>query len=547
MSNVNCKQSRLGIIARWYRAILEFCCLSARYALTRIAPKLAILHTSFVAAAFSGLGLVFAPTPAEAGPFTCSGDIFQVQSGQLRIFDPIISQYVDVGPQNGSYNAAGFNTLDDFAYASQGQNVIRIHGDGTIETIFNVGFSSFAGDVDYNNTLWLRRSASRYDGVNLATGAVTPLQLTGSVQNAADVAFVQSGGTNYLIAPGSNFVGLVNLDNGTSTRTPITGMPSSGAFGASWTDSTGRLFTFHNNTGEIYELFDVFGTSATAVLVAQGDPSGNNDGFSCNTAPFPNLPPDAEDDEFTTPVNVAVSGSVLPDNGNGADSDPEGFGLTLNTTPVSQPSNGTVVLNADGSFTYTPNANFIGVDTFEYEISDVSGLTATATVTIMIDGSIGYVVAKNQVAGPNPVTAPGQQITYEITVDNQGDIPLTNVVAEDTLPDGSVVTLSGQTETGASDPGTAAPDVLDIGETWTYNYVYTVQPSDFDAGNLTNTVRVSTAEVDTVVLSDVAVTPITLIADWELSKTSSSTPAAAGDIVSYSFELENTGLSLIHI
>ena len=132
MSNVNCKQSRLGIIARWYRAILEFCCLSARYALTRIAPKLAILHTSFVAAAFSGLGLVFAPTPAEAGPFTCSGDIFQVQSGQLRIFDPIISQYVDVGPQNGSYNAAGFNTLDDFAYASQGQNVIRIHGDGTV-------------------------------------------------------------------------------------------------------------------------------------------------------------------------------------------------------------------------------------------------------------------------------------------------------------------------------------------------------------------------------------------------------------------------------
>ena len=28
---------------------------------------------------------------AQAGPFTCDGDIFQVQSGQLRIFDPIVS------------------------------------------------------------------------------------------------------------------------------------------------------------------------------------------------------------------------------------------------------------------------------------------------------------------------------------------------------------------------------------------------------------------------------------------------------------------------
>jgi len=235
-------------------------------------------------ASFGGLGLVVAPTPAQAGPFVCSGDIFQVQSGQLRIFDPILSQYVDVGSPNGSYNATGFNTLDNFAYGSQGnRDIIRIHGDGTIETIFNVGFGSFAGDVDYNNTLWLRRSPSRYDGVNLITGAVTVVNLTGPTQNAADVAFVQSGGTNFLIAPGNNFVGIINLDNGTSTRTAITGMPSGGGFGASWTDSTGRLFTFHNGTGQIFELFDVFGAAPYAQFVAQGDPSGNNDGFSCNT------------------------------------------------------------------------------------------------------------------------------------------------------------------------------------------------------------------------------------------------------------------------
>jgi len=291
---------------------------------------------------------VTAPNTAHAGPFTCSGDIYQVQSGQLRIFDPVLSQYVDVGPQNGSYNATGFNTLDNFAYGSQGNNVIRIEDDGTIQTLFNVGFSSFAGDVDGNN--------------------------------------------------------IINLDNGTSVRRPITGLPSGGGFGATWTDAISRLFTFHNNTGQIFEIFDVFGAAPFAQLVAQGDPSGNNDGFSCNQAPFPNLPPLAQDDAFTTPVNVAVSGNVLVDNGNGVDEDPENSTPTANTTPIAGPSNGTVVLNADGSFTYTPNTNFIGVDTFEYEISDISGLTATAIVTITIEGTIEFTVAKSQVAGPSPVT-----------------------------------------------------------------------------------------------------------------------------------------------
>ena len=112
---------------------------------------------------------------AEAAPFSCTGDIYQVQSGQLRIFDPITSTYTNVGAPNGSYNATGYNVLDNYAYGSQGNRIIRIEDDGSITTLFNVGFSSFAGDVDYNNTLWLRRSASRYSGVNLATGAVTTI------------------------------------------------------------------------------------------------------------------------------------------------------------------------------------------------------------------------------------------------------------------------------------------------------------------------------------------------------------------------------------
>ncbi len=47
-----------------------------------------------------------------------------------------------------------------------------------------------------------------------------------------------------------------------------------------------------------------------------------------------------------------------------ADEDP----LTL--TLVSGPSDGTLTLNADGSFSYVPNAGFVGEDGFTYQVSD---------------------------------------------------------------------------------------------------------------------------------------------------------------------------------
>ncbi|WP_170870382.1 cadherin-like domain-containing protein, partial [Neptunomonas phycophila] len=46
------------------------------------------------------------------------------------------------------------------------------------------------------------------------------------------------------------------------------------------------------------------------------------------------------------------------------------------------PTNGTVVLNADGTITFTPDADFVGEATYDYTITDGNGGTDTATVTI---------------------------------------------------------------------------------------------------------------------------------------------------------------------
>ena len=99
-----------------------------------------------------------------------------------------------------------------------------------------------------------------------------------------------------------------------------------------------------------------------------------------------NNPPFAGDDAAATTMDVPVSGSVLPN-----DNDPNGDNLVINTNPIANPTNGSVVINPDGTFTYTPNPGFIGNDQFVYEICDdaTPALCAQATVYLTVFPQVG--------------------------------------------------------------------------------------------------------------------------------------------------------------
>lgn len=77
--------------------------------------------------------------------------------------------------------------------------------------------------------------------------------------------------------------------------------------------------------------------------------------------------PTAVDDATETPEDTEVCGNVMDGRmSNGIpDSDPDnGDKLTVNGAPPTPPGSGVVnVLNADGSFCYTPNTGFVGTDT----------------------------------------------------------------------------------------------------------------------------------------------------------------------------------------
>jgi hypothetical protein len=90
-----------------------------------------------------------------------------------------------------------------------------------------------------------------------------------------------------------------------------------------------------------------------------------------------NDPPVAQNDFYSTLEDVLVNGSVAPN-----DSDPENEPLSF--ILVVPPSKGTLIFNADGTFIYTPEKDFNGVITFNYQVCDPQGLCDQATATITI-------------------------------------------------------------------------------------------------------------------------------------------------------------------
>ena len=86
--------------------------------------------------------------------------------------------------------------------------------------------------------------------------------------------------------------------------------------------------------------------------------------------------PVAEDTALETYKNLPATGKLKV-------SDPEGKALTYTVTR--QPKRGTVEIKEDGSFTYTPKKNKVGVDSFVYTATDPAGkVSREATVTITI-------------------------------------------------------------------------------------------------------------------------------------------------------------------
>ncbi|NJL21156.1 MAG: cadherin-like domain-containing protein [Leptolyngbyaceae cyanobacterium SM1_3_5] len=105
--------------------------------------------------------------------------------------------------------------------------------------------------------------------------------------------------------------------------------------------------------------------------------------------PIPNTAPIAQPDSASTtdlqPVTIAVLAN---------DRDPDA-GDTIAIQSFTNPTNGTLVQNADNTFTYTPAIGFAGADSFTYVLQDAAGLTSTATVSLTVTLGSNSIIGTN--------------------------------------------------------------------------------------------------------------------------------------------------------
>ena len=151
------------------------------------------------------------------------------------------------------------------------------------------------------------------------------------------------------------------------------------------------------------------GSSYTYFAVATYEDGIQSDPSNLVTIAAVNEPPAADDDTYSTDEDTPLV-QAAPGVLNG-DADPDSSS-TFTADLVTGPSHGMLTLNADGSFTYTPEVNYYGPDSFTYRAFDGTVYTNIATVTLTVNpvndapaaGADGYSTAEDTALN---VAAPG--------------------------------------------------------------------------------------------------------------------------------------------
>jgi Ca2+-binding RTX toxin-like protein len=209
--------------------------------------------------------------------------------------------------------------------------------------------------------------------------------------------------------------------------------------------------TMTGNTNGSWSWSKDYGDDGSHTIIVTAT---NADGSAASisfTVKANNVAPIATSDQYSTPQAISVSSNVITDDtGSGADSDPAGADDPLTIIDHSNPANGILVLNANGSFTYTPDSTFAGTDSFTYTISDGDGGTDTATVTIVISAAPlgGILTITDSCLGGTALLISGTSANDTIVVElgsNSSNLKVTLNGVQTTVarPSGRIIVMGG--------------------------------------------------------------------------------------------------------
>ena len=268
-----------------------------------------------------------------------------------------------IGTATATTNTVSISVVTGATPKQPGTNTPTLDSDGKVTVPNNTPAGTYT--IVY-------QICDKLNSGNCATTTATIIVGTPTITADPDT-FTITTGTSTKSVLDNDKIGTATATTNTVSISVVTGAtPKQPGTNTPTLNSDGKV-TVPNNTPAgtytiVYQICDKLNSgncaTTTATVVV---------GTTTPTAPVPV----AVDDRATTPLNTPVTINVL-----GNDT-PEG--ATPNVT--TNPANGSVSVNSDGSIEYRPHTDFAGTDTFVYELCNASGC-ATATVTVEVIKSI---------------------------------------------------------------------------------------------------------------------------------------------------------------
>ncbi len=528
-------------------------------------PLIAIVGPGAAGGTFDGLVLSAGNTTVEGLAIVgFGGDGIRIQAGAN---DLIAANYIGLLPGGTGPSPNGGDGIDvqggstvQVGGTQPGQgNVLSGNGGYGLQIKGAVGAGLVSGAIVEGNLIGTDPSGTRklgngLDGVSVANASSAVIG--GTVLNAGNIisgnrgnGVTSSGMTDGLLVQG-NFIGtdvtgVLNLGNGQNGVQLISSNNTIGGMA----NGSPNIIAFNGNPNfsqgaGVDMLGGVFNNAILSNSIYGNGGSGINLENSGNrNQAYPLL---AAATIGTNSTNIVGSMTGTPgaiytvqffasDRG-----DPSGFGegqRYLGSAPITLSKNGSGVINASVPGVVSPS------QVISATVTDASGNTSAFARNLQMQSTPDLSVSMQALPAQ---ASPGDQVTYRMTVTNQGQTTALGVLATDLLPSGiSVVSALAQVGMISINSailevsiGALLPGAIDV-------ITFVVQTSSASLPALANSVVVSSTNGDVDAGNNIAsvVTPLTPISDLAVQVQGSSASVAEGQNVTYTITLTNQGPS----
>lgn len=396
-------------------------------------------------------------TDAEGDALTFSAGTVAAANGTVTINPDGSFTYTPNANFNGT-DSFSFKANDGTGDSAQGTITVNVSAVADVP-VANAQSITVTEDVAFSGTL--TGTDADGDALTFSAGAVAAAHGTVTINPGGSFTYtpnsnfsgtdsfsfkVNDGTTNSADATVSVTVTAVNdvpVANSASITTledvPFNGtLTATDADGNSLTFSAGTVAAAHGtvtiNPGGTFTYTpnaNFNGTDSFSFKVNDGTVNSADATVSVTVTAVSDAPV-ANSVTLVTPFNTALNGTLTA-------TDPEGDTLTFSAGTVA-PTHGTVTINSNGTFLFTPTTGFSGTDTFTFKANDGTSNSAEATVTVVVSPVVNVAPVVINGTGTTDANVAFNGSLSSLATDVNGDALTFSAV---TQPTSGTLSLSG--------------------------------------------------------------------------------------------------------